>query len=172
LKQAESAAKAIKEQNIKVERVVCSPMLRACQTGDCFADAFEINIEQDRAIISWALGFLQGRDKKEYADILDLYVGNPKLTIPDGESLDDFEQRNFDYLEVELKKEEKLTVFCTHNSNCVALNKFIDKDFDGKAESDERSVKPGGVLGVYVDESGEYSVDILHGKEKTAEFGT
>jgi broad specificity phosphatase PhoE len=172
LKQAEDAAENLKELGIEVKRVVCSPLLRAVQTGDAIAELYGLEVEQDRAITSWALGLLQGKDKDEYADILNLYVENPKKAIPDGESLDDFEARNFEYLDKELRKDSKLTAFCTHNSNCVALNKFIDEDFSGKAESDEMSVKPGGTLAVYVDGSGKYSVDIIFGKEKSAEFGT
>ena len=172
LKQAEDAAKNLKKLEIELKRIVSSPLLRACQTADAFAEEYGLEVEQDRALISWALGFLSGRDKDEYADILNLYVENPKMTIPDGESLDDFEQRNFEYLDKELKKDDNLTLYVSHNSNCVALNKMIDESFTGKAESDEVSVKPGGTLGVYVDGKGNYSVDILFGKEKSAEFGT
>lgn len=172
LKQAEAAAENLKKLNIEVKRIVCSPLLRAVQTGDAIAEKYDLEVEQDRGIISWALGILQGKDKDECADILDLYVSNPKKTIPDGESLDDFEERNFQYLDKELRKEGNLTVYCTHNSNCVALNKFVDEDFAGKAESDDLSVKPGGTIAVSVDDNGKYSVDVIFGTEKEAEFGT
>lgn len=172
LKQAKEAAEAIKKDGIEIKRIVASPLLRTCQTADCFSDVFGVPVEQDRAIISWALGFLQGKDKEEYKEVLELYVNDPKLVPPDGESLDDFEQRNFEYFDKELRKEEPLTLYCTHNSNCVAVNKMIDEEYEGRAESDEFSVKPGGTIGIYVDSDGKYSVDLLFGKMKEAEFGT
>ena len=172
LRQAEDAANSLKKKGIELKRIVSSPLLRAVQTADAFAEIYDLEVEQDRGIISWALGFLSGKDKDEYADILDFYVENPKKAPPDGESLDDFEQRNFEFFDKELRKDDKLTLYVTHNSNCVALNKMIDEEFTGKAESDDVSVKPGGTLGVYVDDDGKYSVEILFGEEKAAEFGT
>jgi broad specificity phosphatase PhoE len=171
-KQAEDAAENLKDKGIELKRIVSSPLLRAVQTADAFAELYDLDVEQDRGLISWALGFLGGKDKDEYADILDLYVENPTKVPPDGESLDDFEQRNFEFFDKELRKEDKLTLYVSHNSNCVALNKMIDEEFTGKAESDDVSVKPGGTLGVYLEDDGTYSVDILFGKEKEASFGT
>ena len=39
LKQAEAAAENLKEEKVKLERIVSSPMLRACQTADRFGRA-------------------------------------------------------------------------------------------------------------------------------------
>jgi broad specificity phosphatase PhoE len=172
LKQAEDAAENLRNEGIKIKRVVSSPMLRACQTADLLAEEFGLEVEQDRSIISWDLGALSGKDKSVWEDVLDLFVNNPKLVPPDGESLDSFEQRNFEYFDKELRKEDKLTVYCTHNSNCVAVNRMIDEEYKGHAESDEVSVKPGGTLGVYIDSEGKYSVEILFGKESEAAFGS
>lgn len=171
LKQAEAAAENLKEEKVKLERIVSSPMLRACQTADRFAEEFGLEVEQDRGLISWDLGFLSGRDRKEYSSILDLYVDNPKMKIPSGESLDDLEQRTFEYFEKELKK-DKLTLYCTHNSNIVTLESLIAGDRAGRPESSETSVQPGGSLAVYVDDSGEYSTEVIFGKDKVAEFGS
>ncbi len=171
-KQAEDAAQNLKDEGIEIKRVVSSPMLRAVQTADAFSDTFNAPVEQERAIISWDTGFLRGKDRDEYAEVLALFVDNPKLTPPEGESLDDFEQRNFEYFNEEFRHDDLLTVYCTHNSNCVAVQKMIDEEYKGRAESDEVSVKPGGTLGVYVDDSGKYSVEILFGKEKEATFGS
>jgi len=171
-KQAEEAAENLKSKDVELKRIISSPLLRAVQTADIFADLYDLDVEQDRGIISWSLGFLAGKDKDEYADILELYVENPKKVPPDGESLDDFEQRNFEFFDKELRNDDKLTLYVTHNSNCVALNKMIDEEFTGKAESDDVSVKPGGTLGVYLESDGAYSVEILFGQTKEAEFGT
>lgn len=171
-KQAEDAAQNMKLEGIEVKRIVSSPMLRACQTADAISEVFDVPVEQDRAIISWNLGEMSGKDKDTWSDILELFVDNTKLVPPDGESLDSFEERNFHYFDSEFRKEDKLTVYVSHNSNCVAVNRMIDEEYKGRAESDDVSVKPGGTLGIYVDSDGKYSVEVLFGKEETAAFGS
>lgn len=172
IKQAEAAAQNLRDEGLEVKRIVSSPMLRAVQTADAIAEEFGLDVEQDRALISWNLGFLSGKDKDAYGPILELYVDNPKLVPPDGESLDTLEDRNFHYFDKELRKENKLTVYVSHNSNCVAVNRMIDEEYKGRAESDDVSVKPGGTLGIYVDSEGNYSVEVLFGKKETAAFGS
>lgn len=168
LAQAEAAAKAIVDADYPVERVISSPMLRAVQTADAIADALNLSVEQDRGLISWNLGFLGGRDRDTYSDILNYYVDNPKKVIPDGESLDDLEQRIYEFFNKELKN--GLTVYVTHNSNVVCLDNMVKGISDGRPESSEKSVDPGGTVGVYVDDSGAYSTEVLFGQEKPAEF--
>ena len=165
--QAKDAAENLREMGIKPERVVSSPMLRAVQTGDLIAEEFGLDVEQDRSLISWNLGFLSGKDRDDYGPILELYVDNPKLTIPDGEPLEEIENRTFEYFDKELKK-EKLTVYISHNSNIVTLESLIAGDKVGRPESSETSVQPGGTLAVYVDGSGKYSTEVIFGSEKNA----
>ena len=174
LRQAEDAAQNMKLEGIEVKRIVSSPMLRACQTADAISEVFDVPVEQDRAIISWNLGEMSGKGKDTWSDILDFFVDNPKLVPPDGESLDSFEERNFHYFDKEFRKEDQLTVYVSHNSNCVAINRMIDEEYKGRSESeDDVSAKPGGTLGIYVDAGGKYSIKLLFGKEEpTAEFGS
>jgi probable phosphoglycerate mutase len=171
IKQAENLADALSNEGLKVERIVSSPLLRAVQTSDILADELGLDVEQDRGLISWALGFLSGRDKDLYDDILNYYIDNPKKVIPEGESLDDLEQRTFEFFEEELKKDE-LSIFTTHTSNIICVQNLIKGDHDGRPESGEFSVDPGGAVGVFVDSDGKYSTDVLFGKEKEAEFGS
>jgi broad specificity phosphatase PhoE len=169
IKQAEDSADSFKKESIEIKRIVSSPMLRACQTADVIAEAFGLDVEQDRAIISWDLGFLSGKDRDEYGPVLDVFIDNPKLPVPGGESLDSLEQRLYEYFEKELKK-DKLTLYCTHNSNIVTLETLVAGDKVGRPESSETSVQPGGSLGIYVDADGKYSTEVLFGKEKEADF--
>jgi len=170
-KQAEDSAEAMRNEGIKVERIMSSPLLRALETADVFADEFGLDVIQDRGLLSFHLGFLGGKDKKEYQELLDYFIEHPKSVIPEGESLDDLEQRTFEFFDKELRN-EKLTVFVTHNSNLVCLQNQIEGAKTGIPENDEVSVKPGGTLGVYVDDSGKYSVEVLFGKEEEAAFGS
>lgn len=169
--QAEGVAEAIAKDKLGIKRVVCSPLLRTCMTGDEIANRLGLEITQDRGLISWALGFLSGRDKEVYSDILNYYVDNPKKAIPEGESLDDLEKRTYDFFNSELKKDD-LTVFVTHTSNIICVQNLISGNHDGRPESGEFSVDPGGAVGVFVDKEGKYSTDLMFGKEKEAEFGS
>ena len=168
LAQAAAAAKAIEKEDYSVERVITSPMLRAVQTADAISEVLSLPVEQDRGLISWNLGFLGGKDRDTYSDILNYYVDNPKKVIPDGESLDDLEQRIYEFFNKELRN--GLTVYVTHNSNIVCLDNMIKGAPEGRPESSEKSVDPGGTIGVYVDDSGTYSTEVLFGEEKSAEF--
>ena len=167
IKQAQDAAENLRELGVKPERIVSSPMLRTVQTADVFAEEFDLDVEQDRSLISWNLGFLSGKDRDAYQPILEMYVDNPKLTIPDGEPLEALEERTFEYFDKELKK-EKLTIYVSHNSNIVTLESLIAGDKVGRPESSETSVQPGGTLAIYVNDAGEYSTDVIFGLEKKA----
>ena len=168
--QADAAVAAVRKEDIKVERVISSPLKRAIQTADVFADEYGLEVTQDRGLISFDLGFLGGKDKDDFEEILQYFIANPKSKIPDGESLDDLEQRTFEFFEKELKS-KLLTVFVSHNSNIVTLENEVNGNKEGKPESSETSVEPGGTMGVYVDDKGKYSMDVLFGKEKEAEYG-
>jgi broad specificity phosphatase PhoE len=171
IKQAEDAVENLKLEGIELKRIVSSPMLRACQTADIIAEAFGLDVEQDRAIISWDLGFLSAKDRDEYGPVLDIYVDNPKLPIPGGESLDDLEQRLYEYFNKEFKK-DKLTLYCTHNSDIVTLETMIAGDKVGRPEASETTVQAGGTLGIYTVSEGKYSTEVMFGTEKKAEFGS
>jgi len=171
VKQAEKAAKDLKNEGMEVKRVVASPMLRAVQTADEIATVFGLEVEQERSLISWNLGVISGKDRDEWEDILNLFVDNPKLVPPEGEPLDDLEQRLFEYFDKELKK-DKLAVYCTHNSNIVTVETLIAGKTAGRPESSEVSVEPGGAMGIYVDSEGNYSTEVLFGAEKAATFGS
>jgi broad specificity phosphatase PhoE len=169
--QAEDAADNLKNEGIKVERIISSPLLRAMETADIIAEAYDLPVTQDRGLLSFDVGFLGGKDKEDFGEILTYFIEHPKSVVPDGESLDDLEQRTFEFFEKELRS-EKLTCFVSHNSNFVCLQNQIEGDKSGIPESDETSVKPGGTLGVYVDSEGKYSVEVLFGKEEAAAFGS
>ena len=125
LSQAEDAADALKNDNIKVERVVSSPLLRAVQTADAIAEVYDLPVVQDRGLISWNVGFLGGKLKEDFQELLEYFIENKKSVIPDGESLDDLEQRTYEFFDKELRS-DKLTCFVTHNSNIVCLQNQIE----------------------------------------------
>jgi broad specificity phosphatase PhoE len=171
ISQAEKAAENITREGFKVERIITSPLLRAVQTADIIADELDLGVEQDRGLISWDLGFLSGKDKDEYEDVLNFYVDNPTKKVPEGESLDDLERRTFEFFNETLKTDD-LTIYVTHTSNVITVENLIHGNHDGRPESGETSVKPGGTVGVYVDSEGKYSTEVLFGVEEDATFGS
>jgi broad specificity phosphatase PhoE len=171
MKQAEDAADNLEQEDLGIERIITSPLLRACTTADIIAEHLELPVEQDRGLLSWALGFLSGKDKKTYEPILGFFIDNPKETIPDGESLDEMEQRVYEFFSKEFKN-DTLTLFVTHTSNLVTLENLIHGDHAGRPEVGAVSVDTGGTVGIYVDDNGRYSTEILFGKSKPAEFGS
>jgi ribonuclease H / adenosylcobalamin/alpha-ribazole phosphatase len=171
VQQAETAAESIANGAKGVQRVVSSPLLRAVQTADTIAERLGLTVEQDRGLISWDLGFLSGKDKDSYNDILNMYVDNPKLAVPEGEPLEALEQRTFDFFDKELRSGQ-LTVYVTHTSNIITVENLIHGNHDGRPEAGETTVEPGGCLGVFVDSEGNYSTEVLFGVEKEATFGS
>lgn len=170
-KQAESLAKAMKDSGTEVERIIAGPLLRTVQTADIIAEQYGLDVQQDRGLISWALGFMTGKDKDEYAELLSYYIDNPKSVPPQGESLDELERRTFEFFGKELKK-DTLTVYCTHNSNCVTVEGQIKGDRIGRPESGEATVGPGGAIGIFVDGDNNLSTEVLFGEEKQAQYGS
>jgi broad specificity phosphatase PhoE len=170
IKQAEAAAKNIvKHYGKEIKKVVSSPMLRSLQTADIVAEELGLKAIQDRGLISWHLGFLSGRDKDVYQDILDYYVDNPKKAIPEGESLDDLETRLEEFCDEAFRGE--FGVYVTHNSNLVTIENLITGTKTGRQESNEKSVEPGGTIGIYLEEDGKtYSAEVLFGVENGAEY--
>ena len=170
IKDAELAAKNITTIP-GVKRIISSPLLRAVQTADIIAEELGLDVEQDRGLLSWDLGFLSGKDKDEYDEVCNFFIDNPKSKVPEGESLDDLEQRTFEFFNEAFKSDE-LTVYVTHTSNIITVENLIRGNHDGRPETGEVSVEPGGALGVFVDSEGKYSTGTLFGEEKEATFGS
>ena len=171
ISQAEKAAENILNEGFKVKKIISSPLLRAVQTADIIADELGLDVEQNRGLISWDLGFLSGKNKDEYDEILNYFVDNPKSKVPEGESLDDLEARTFEFFNEEMKNDD-LKVYVTHTSNVITVENLIHGNHDGRPESGETSVEPGGTVGVYVDSEGKYSTEVLFGVEEDATFGS
>jgi broad specificity phosphatase PhoE len=230
------------QKKYAVSSIVSSPMLRAVQTADIIAEALNVKVSQNRGLIAWNLGSISGKDKKEYAKVLDYFIDNPKETVPEGESLDDLEERTWEFFKPELKRDpqdeptgtaesgydeggpyhcadcvhkpskgssycnhpkvvndpanaklkvngliqidrehgcceyvrpkkgpETVRLYVTHTSNVIALENMFHGNRDGRPETGEEAVSPGGLAEVWEHE-GEYSLVPVLG-EQPAAFG-
>ena len=169
VKQAEAAAKYIKDY-YDVNRIVASPLLRAVHTADICGNKLGLDVIQDRALISWALGFLTGKNKDEYGFILEWFVDNPEKVPPDGECLNDLEERTENFFDYEFKHAKGTTLYVTHSSNILTLGNLLDEKANNRQESGEL-VGPGGVMAVHETKEG-YELEAVFGKEISNEFGS
>jgi broad specificity phosphatase PhoE len=166
--QAKDAADFLKSFPIK--RILCSPLLRAFVTADIAARPHKLEVFQHRGLLPWRLGVFSGRSKQEFHPALKLFVEQRKVPIPDGESLDAFEDRQFAFFNAVLDHGTKpLTLMVCHTSNCAALQNFTDDQYRGEPE-DSDMVKPGGILAVYWDGK-LHRAEPVFGKAEPAQFG-
>ena len=167
IQQARDAAKFLKKFNIR--HIITSPLLRAFVTADiCSGGTL---VYQHRGLFPWRLGIFSGLPRDENQDALRLFVKSPNVSIPGGESLQDFEDRQFAFWETALRgaRQNGLTLFVAHTSNVVALENFANDEDQGEPENSE-SVKPGGVAAIHWD--GQYHrVEPIFGQPELAKFG-
>lgn len=169
ISQAKMASQFMAKMPIK--NVICSPLLRAFVTADIEAAPHGLQVYQHRGLFPWRLGIFSGESKDKNQEALRLFVKNPKVCIPDGECLYDFEERQFAFWGAALKKARSfgLTLFVCHTSNVVALQNFTEGAEEIEPE-DADTVEPGGVAGIYWNGKG-YRVEPIFGQAKAAQFG-
>jgi broad specificity phosphatase PhoE len=169
IEQARQAAKFLARYPIR--HVLCSPLLRAFVTADTAAAPHKLPVYQHRGLFPWRLGVFSGMSKQEHQEALRLFVQNPSVTVPNGESLQDFEDRQFAFWKAALPMARKngMTLYVAHTSNVVALQNFTQ---DGAAmePEDAETVKPGGIAAIYWNGK-EHRVEPVFGQAEAAKFG-
>lgn len=166
------AAAAFLKQNYKVKCVFSSPLFRAVTTAETFAKQADLPIAQDRGLLPWHVGLFSGQPKKQYMPALKLFVGSPEVAMPNGESLQDFEDRAYAFYREKFQNATKvgLMAFFAHTSNVTVLENLISGERTGEPESGE-TVKPGGICAIYRDGE-KYSVEPVFGKPEPANYGS
>lgn len=169
LKQAKQACEYLKKYPLK--NVICSPLLRAFVTADIAAEPHKLQVYQHRGLFPWRLGIFSGLAKDENQEALRLFVKNPNVSIPGGECLQDFEDRQFAFWQAALVKARKagLTLFVAHTSNVVSLQNFT-QDGEQMEPEDLDTVKPGGIAAIYWNGK-NHRVEPVFGQAEEAVFG-
>lgn len=167
LAQAHAAAKFLKQ--FPVKHCISSPLLRAFVTADICAPG--LMVYQHRGLFPWRLGIFSGLPKNENQAALRLFVANPEVCVPGGESLEDFESRQFAFWDTALTmaRGAGLTLYVAHTSNVTALVNFTEGEHEIEPEFGD-SVKPGGVGAIYWDGS-KHRVEPIFGTPEPAKFG-
>jgi len=128
-----------------VQIVYTSPLLRCLEMAEMMSD----DPIQERSLLPWNRGILTLTPEKEGRDALNLFVTNPDVRIPGGESRIEVETRLEKFFIPALERAEKeTTVFFTHHSVIDVLNSLLKGERD---EEPENLVKPSGIVAVYVD---------------------
>ena len=168
VQQAHKAADFLKKYSLR--NIICSPLLRAFVTADIAAR--DKQIYQHRGLFPWRLGIFSGLPKDENQDALRLFVANPDVKIPGGESLKDFEDRQFAFWDaaLNLARVQGLTLYVCHTSNVVALQSFCEDEPSGMEPEDGDTVQPGGIAEIWFDGKNHTVTPVL-GKAEEAKFG-
>lgn len=162
--QAEQASSYISK--FKIKTCVCSPLLRAFETANIISD---VPIGQTRGLFPWSLGCFTGLSKDQNKEALELFVKNPNVVVPEGESLDGFLERQFTFWEQLLKASSRgLILVVAHNSCILALRDLIEGSSEEFAK--EEVVSTGGIIGIY-GSPGSYRIKVLFKQEKTETEG-
>ncbi|MDE2102979.1 MAG: histidine phosphatase family protein, partial [Patescibacteria group bacterium] len=168
--QAYAMAKFLKKFQIK--RIACSPLMRAFATAHIVGAEANVVPQETRDLFPWRLGIFTGLPKKDNQEALRLFVQSPLVSIPNGESLDDFEGRQFAFWAPALQASHTssgLDLFVCHTSNVTALVNFTEGADNVEPEFGD-SVKPGGVGAIYWDGK-KHRVEPIFGEEEKAQFG-
>jgi broad specificity phosphatase PhoE len=130
--------------------------------------------EKNGLLRPWDVGVFSGKEKDVYQSALNHYIDNPEITVPDGESLNDFAKRMkqaFDKY-VAIAKESGPIALFFHSSNCIQFEKIAGgKDETGRPE-DVELISPGGILAILDSDDGTYKAEPIFGATKQANYGS
>ena len=145
-------------KRFRINLVVHSDMKRTTQ----MAETIGIKpMEADHRLRPLNVGVFAGQKKTPATTkMFDYYLANRGRKIPQGESINDFEQRYEPVLRegVEYGESGKLALFSVHTSNIIAAQNLLT----GIERNEEKGnlLKPGGVAGVFR-EGNKYVVKAL-----------
>lgn len=162
--QGKKAAELLDEYDI--QKVYCSPLKRCVDMAQIYTAYNAKPIMQDRGLLPFNRGILTGTSSEAGKPALKLFLENPDVQIPYGESRLQAEQRIEGFFHGTLKDaESKTTAFFTHHSVIDMLNDICQ----GKRTPEPKNlVKPGGVVAVYVDGDGYRLEPILNADDSSA----
>jgi broad specificity phosphatase PhoE len=150
------------EANFDIKRVYSSPLKRAL----FFAETLGLPVAQERALLPWNRGVLTGLAESEAKDTLKLYMQNPDIRIPMGESRNECEERLEGFYGPAFKEAEReFSAFFTHHSNIDVLNGLVLGKHHGEPVN---LVKTAGVVAVYVDGDGYRLEPVYRADDKAA----
>jgi broad specificity phosphatase PhoE len=135
-----------------IDDIYSSPLQRCTFAADLLGEDYC----QDRGLLPWNRGILTGVPEENGEKALELFLSNPSVAIPFGESRSDCEKRLRAFFIPALERAEKRTaVFFTHHSVIDVLNCLL---LGERSRNPKNLVKTGGIVAVYVEGDG-YRLD-------------
>ncbi len=118
-------------ENVKFDVIIRSPMFRAEQTANIICENRDVPIIVDERMRERKLGELEGHDITEEMESK-IWDYDLNYEIPGGESLHDFEQRIFEFLDdIKLKYKDKNILIVAHGG----VAKVLKAHFQGMPKS-------------------------------------
>jgi len=136
--------------NERPKRIISSTLPRAQSTAQRYATALGIPMTTDWRLNSLDLGIFAGMNEKENEDRLQLYIDNPYMTIPGGETIAGYIKRSQEAIEDHRNQnEESGPILDLCHSSTIAS--YVGRIVSGKNDSEqlERSsevLSPAGLL--------------------------
>jgi len=157
-KEAEKIAKVLKKYPIR--QIWSSPLQRSVCTANVFAEQADLDINQDRGLLPWQVGVFSGLNKDSSMNALQLFVDEPDVAIPSGESLGDFEERVHEFFDQLVATKNGMAAIFTHSTVMTILENLIDGERKRRPYL-HQSVGPGGVLELRISGSRKELVPIM-----------
>ncbi len=166
--QRQAAQLAARLQRIpNIREVYTSPMERAWETAAAYMHLVGRSTDnqtliQDRRLLTLKAGCFEGTVKNAAREGIKLFLQNPTVPFPNGESIRQLEDRVWEFFEHELKEAKAEGGPClsfTHNSVITSLANRILGSSEHEVELGE-VVGPGGLIAVY-EERGGYGIEVL-----------
>jgi probable phosphoglycerate mutase len=173
LESAEKLGHWLSYEYPRVGRIVCSDLTRAVQTAEIIMQGCNpecVYLSTDPNLRPWNIPLFAGKEKTpERVALLRGFISNPDVVVPDGESLNQFRDRNdviFQYLAVPYKGLPTLVV--AHTSNIVAaMRRITEINDESEDEEVDDIVGPGGLVAVYCNSAGHLDLVPVLGVEYT-----
>ena len=136
------------------ENIFVSTMTRSLQTARIIAGDERKNEVKGpiRSLRPWDIGYLTGKNKKDFQPDMEVFVKNPNMRPQGGETLTEFQDRVNPLLieAVEIGLTSKPPIIIGHSSIIHALAHLLWGDGHPPL-----AVKPGGVIEIFVNKKGE-----------------
>lgn len=165
-KQAREAGEFLSQLPFEIKTVISSPRTRTQETAAIICEALKLpEYYTDDRLTDLDVGDLTGKNEIDFP--LDDYVKNPDKKFPNGESLDEFRNRQFEFAKALLNAMEEgrlsagTVLIVTHEP---VIDYWHNLQHDKKSDVIEKIVRPGGIVSVT-----DSDVVPILGKEKTAE---
>ncbi len=135
------------------EGIFTSDMTRSIQTGKIIADKDPDQVKSPiYALRPWDVGYLTGKDKKQFSRDMTVFIENPDMRPQDGETRNEFFDRINPLLieAMEIGLTSKPPIVVGHSSVIHALAHLLwGEDHPALA------VQPGGVIEIFLNKKGE-----------------